>query len=76
MTTASLQGLDTILVIFLDFERPSRSFVEDYATNVQSGLSLSVQGISVQMAQDTLWWLRSRPHILLPQEITLDAVVA
>jgi len=71
MTTASLQGLDTILVIFLDFQ-----FVEDYATNVQSGLSLSVQWISVQMAQDTLWWLRSRPHILLPQEITLDAVVA
>ena len=32
MTTAHLHGIDTLLIIFPDFEHPSRTFIEDYSS--------------------------------------------
>ena len=74
MTTARLHGLDTILLIFPEFQWPRRASVDEYATHVEGVLSLAACGISVEMAQDTLSWLSSCPQIKLPEEISLSGV--
>ena len=78
MTTARLHNVDTILVIFSDFQSPSHTFIEGYAS-VEGMQSLAPYGISLEMAQETLWWLGARPWIVLPRAISVagvDAVVA
>ena len=75
MTTARLHSIDTILVIFPQFEHPSRTFIEDYAS-VEGVQSLAPFGISVEMAQQTLWWLGARPWIVLPRSISPAGVSA
>ena len=77
MTTARLHNIDTILVMFPDFEKPSRTFIDNYA-GVEGVQSLAPFGISLQMTQETLWWLGTRPWIVLPRSINssgVDAVV-
>ena len=77
MTTARLHSIDTILVIFPDFGHPSHTFIEDYAS-VEGVQSLAPFGISLDMVQQTLWWLGTRPWIVLPRSISsvgVDAVV-
>ena len=74
MTTARLHGLDTTLLIFPEFQWPTRAFVDEYATHAEGVLSLAAHGISVEMAQDTLSWLASCPQIRLPEEISLAGV--
>ena len=77
MTTARLHNIDTILVMFPDFENPSRTFIDNY-TCVEGVQSLAPFGISLQMTQETLWWLGTRPWIMLPRSINsggVDAVV-
>ena len=77
MTTARLHNIDTLLILFPDFQVPSRSFIEGYAS-VEGIQSLAPYGISLEMAQTTLWWLGIRPCIVLPRAISLagvDAVV-
>ena len=77
MTTARLHSIDTVLIVFPDFENPSRSFIEDYGS-IEGVQSLAPYGISLEMAQLTLWWLGTRPWIVLPQSIStagVDAVV-
>ena len=77
MTTARLHNIDTILVMFPDFEEPSRTFIDNYAC-VEGVKSLAPFGISLQMTQETLWWLGTRPWIVLPRSINsggVDAVV-
>jgi len=77
MTTAHLHGIDTVLIIFPDFEIPTYTFIESYA-GVEGVESLSPYGISIDMAQQTLWWLGTRPWIVLPRSISsagVDGVV-
>ena len=77
MTTARLHNIDTILVMFPDFEEPSRTIIDNYAC-VEGVQSLAPYGISLQMTQETLWWLGTRPWIVLPRSINscgVDAVV-
>ena len=77
MTTARLHNIDTILVIFPDFEDPTRTFIENFAS-VEGVQSLAPYGISFEMAQQTLWWLGTLPWIGLPRSISstgADAVV-
>ena len=75
MTTARLHDIDTILIIFPDFENPSRTFIEDYAS-FEGVQSLAPNGISLEMAQQTLWWLGTRPWIALPRSICSAGVDA
>ena len=77
MTTARLHNIDTILVMFPDFEKPSRTVIDNYAC-VEGVQSLAPFGISLQMTQETLWWLGTRPWIVLPRSVNsggFDAVV-
>jgi len=79
MTTARLRKVDTVLLIFPEFEWPSNTFIEDYVTHVEGVVSLAEYGIHVEMAQDTLRWLLVRPQIVLPHAMTMagvDATVA
>ena len=79
MTTARLQSLDTTLIIFPDFQWPSPDFVEKYATIVEGVHSLAAYGISLDMVQDTMRWLRELPQIVLPSALdmpSVDAVVS
>ena len=77
MTTARLHGVDTVLVVLPCFPWPTEDFSANYASHVPGILDLAKFGISVEMAQETLLWLRSRSRLLLPQRLTLavsDAV--
>ena len=77
MTTARLHHIDTILVMFPDFQMPSRAFIEGY-DGVEGAQSLAPYGIGLEMVQHTLWWLGTRPRIVLPCAMSLagvDAVV-
>merc|ERR1719383_881819 len=76
MTTARLHGLDTVLIIFPEFDWPSDNFVDDYAAHVEGIVSLAVHGVSVEMAQETLRWLVGRPRIALPPDLSLPNVNA
>ena len=62
MTTARLHNIDTILIMFPDFQDPSPSFIREYAS-VEGVQSLAPYGISLEMAQETLWWLGTRPWL-------------
>ena len=77
MTTARLHDVDTILVMFPDFENPSRTFIDNFE-GVEGVQSLAPFGISIEMAKQTLWWLGTRPCVVLPRSISatgVDAVV-
>ena len=77
MTTARLHNIDTVLIMFPDFQIPWNAFIEGYA-NVEGVESLAPFGISLELVQTTLWWLGTRPCIVLPRAISLagvDAVV-
>jgi len=77
MTTAKLHGVDTILLIFPEFQWPADDFVENYPQHVEGVLSLVKFGIHVDMVQEALRWLRTRPSIVIPEEMSLavaDAV--
>ena len=60
MTTARLHNVDTILVIFPDFDDPTRTFIDNFAS-VEGVQSLAPYGISLEVAQQTLWWLGTLP---------------
>ena len=74
MTTARLHGIDTVMIIFPDFQCPSRAFIENYATHVERVLSLAPYGISPDVARETLLWLSRRPLIVLPHSMSLVGV--
>ena len=77
MTTARLHNIDTVLIMFPDFQIPSNAFIENYVI-VEGVESLAPYGTSLDMVQTTLWWLGTRPCIVLPGAISLadvDAVV-
>ena len=47
MTTAKLHGVDTILLLFPDFQWPTDEFVECYAQHVEGVFTLTCYGINV-----------------------------
>ena len=72
MTTARLHSIDTILVIFPDFENP---FIDNFAS-VEGVHSLAPFGVSLELAQQTLWWLGTRPWMVLPRSTSTSGVLA
>ena len=76
MTSAKLHGVDTILLLFQDFQWPTDEFAECYVQHVEDVFTLTRYGISVRQAQDTLSWLRIVPSIYIPKKLSLATMDA
>ena len=76
MTTARLHGVDVVLVVLPCFTWPTDEFLENYASHVPGIFGIAKFGISVDMVQVTLSWLKSRSRISLPHRVTLSVVDA
>ena len=76
MTTACVRNVDTILIIFPEFQPPSDAFIENHLSHIEGVRSLAPYGIDVEMVQRTLKWLATVPAVILPQKLCLDGVDA
>ena len=76
MTTARLHAVDVVLVVLPCFTWPTEEFLENYASYVPGIFGIAKFGISVDMAQVTLSWLKSRSRISLPPKVTLSVLDA
>ena len=76
MTTARLHAVDVVLVVLPCFTWPTEEFLENYASHVPGIFGIAKFGISVDMAQVTLSWLKSRSRISLPLKVTLSVLDA
>ena len=77
MTTARIVGVDTMLVMFPNFQHPTQDLIANYVFYVEGVSSLAPFGISTSMVTETLWWLGTRPWVVLPHQIgvaSADAV--
>ena len=76
MTTARLHRVDTLLVLFPDFQWPDQAFIEEVERYDFENRSLASHGISVGMTQETLSWLSGRPSVALRRAVTLSCINA
>lgn len=74
MCTADLHSINTILILFPEFQWPSPEFIADIGTHVEGVESLAQYGISLAMARGTLQRLSTRRQVILPPSITLECM--
>lgn len=70
MTNARLRSLDVFLIIFPNFQSPSEDFISNYERHLDGVEMVAAHGIGIDMMRDTLRWLPSLPHIVLPSAMT------
>lgn len=69
MTKARLHGTNVVVVSVPGYEPPTDSFIDTYEQVVLDLHCLAENGISTQMARETLYWVRDQPKVTVSEPV-------
>jgi len=73
-TTARLNGVPVVRVIFPEFDEPDEEFVQTYHDHVPDAYILTESGMSEEDVRETLRWLSNQKATLLPRVLGMGTI--
>lgn len=74
ITTARMNNVPVVTVIFPDFSFPDEDTIKNYGTLVPGTGSLAPHGIDEDMVQESLRWIKDQPSITYASDVSVNAV--
>jgi len=74
ITTARMNNIPVVLVVFPDFTFPDDEIINNYGTIVPGCASLAPHGINEDDVQESLRWVKTNPTITFASDVSMGAV--